>query len=118
MRLAATANARLSIVVLAGLTVAATSYVPWEELAESDSIFRTATRFADVEGHAVHYETPTEELARELESRTEPLALRHLAEARMRLGDPAAALAALEKWSAAEGAAAWAESARDRKSTV
>lgn len=98
--------------VLAAASLAATSYIPWEELTEADLVFDLSTRIADVEGHAVHYETPTEELAHALEVLREPLALRHLAEARKKLGDHAGAVAALEKWAAAEGPAAWAEAAR------
>lgn len=86
--------------------------IPWTDLTEADWVFALATRFASVDGHRVHYPTPTVELARLLEARSEASAQRHLAEARLELGDRAGALAAMEKWAAAQGAEAWAETAR------
>ncbi len=95
---------------LAVVGIAAT--VPWTELTEADWIYSLATRFSLVDGHRVHYPTPAAELAKLLEGRTETSALRHLADARMNLGDRKGALAAMEKWAAAEGAQAWDETAR------
>ncbi len=97
-----------------GLAVAgiAATQVPWTELTEADWVYALATRFSLVDGHRVHYPTPTAELAKLLEGRTETAALRHLADARMNLGDRKGALAAMEKWAAAEGAQAWDETAR------
>ena len=86
--------------------------IPWTDLTEADWVFALATRFASVDGHRVHYPTPTAELAKLLEARSEAAALRHLAEARLELGDRAGALAAMEKWAAAQGPEAWAETAR------
>ena len=86
--------------------------IPWAELTEADWSYGLATRFAQVEGHAVHYPTPPAELARLLEARGDAGALRELAEARAALGDPKGALAAMEQWAGREGAAAWAETAR------
>jgi len=93
---------RLLLVPLALVGVAASSELPWEEMTEADWVYAVATRFATVDGHRVHYPTPTAELAEALQARTEHAALRHLAEARRALGDLAGAEAALEKW--AEGA--------------
>ena len=97
----------------------ATSVLPWEDLTEGDWLYAVATRFALVDGHKVHYPTPTAELARLLEGRSDPAALRHLAEARLALGDRPGALETLERWAAAQearspeqGAQAWAETAR------
>ncbi|MBI3130190.1 MAG: hypothetical protein HYZ13_02425 [Acidobacteria bacterium] len=95
---------------LAAVGIAAT--VPWTELTEADWVYALATRFSLVDGHRVHYPTPSAELAKLLEGRGETSALRHLAEARMSLGDRKGALAAMEKWAAAEGAQAWDETAR------
>ncbi len=93
--------------------------MPWEDMTPADWIYSVATRFAAVDGHQVHYPTPTPELARLLEGRKEAAALRHLAEAKLALGDRAGALAAMGKWSEAEaasspiaGAEAWAETSR------
>ena len=93
--------------------------LPWEDMTPVDWIYSVATRFAIVDGHQVHYPTPTTELARLLEGRKEAGALRHLAEAKLALGDRAGAMASMEKWSEAEGAVspaagaeAWAETAR------
>lgn len=94
---------------LAGTTA---TRIPWAELTEGDWIYALATRFATVDGHRVHYPTPPVELARLLEARTEAAALRHLAEAKLELGDRPGALAAMEKWAASQGASAWAETAR------
>jgi len=102
---------RLALLPIALLGVAAGPFLPWEDMTETDWIYGLATRFATVDGHRVHYPTPTSELAAALESRSEPAALRHLAEARMELGDRASAIAALEKWAEAEGPLAWAEAA-------
>ena len=76
---------------LAGTTA---TRIPWAELTEGDWIYALATRFATVDGHRVHYPTPPVELARLLEARTEAAALRHLAEAKLELGDRPGALAA------------------------
>lgn len=86
--------------------------IPWEDLTEGDWLYPLATRVAAVDGHRVHYPTPPAELAKLLEGHREKAALRHLAEARLSLGDRAGALAAMERWAAAEGPAAWAETAR------
>jgi predicted Zn-dependent protease len=107
-----TRRTRAVLVPLALLGVAASSYVPWEDLTEADWLYAVATRVATVDGHRIHYPTPTAELAKALETRSETAALRHLAEARRELGDLAGALAALERWAEAEGAEAWAEAAR------
>ncbi len=96
-----------------GLVAAAASTVPWEDLTESDWLYAVATRFDLVEGHQVHYPTPTAELVKALEGRQESGALRQLADARLALGDRAGALAAMEKWANAEQSGdAWAEAAR------
>ncbi|MBK8793355.1 MAG: hypothetical protein IPN59_09390 [Holophaga sp.] len=58
------------------------------------------------------YPTPTAELAKLLEGRTESAALRHLADARLNLGDRKGALAAMKQWATREGAQAWDETAR------
>ncbi len=100
-----------AVVGFAALGIAATQ-VPWTELTEADWIYGLATRFSQLEGHQVHYPTPTAELARLLEGRQETAALRHLAEARLNLGDRKGALEAMERWAQAEGAAAWDETAR------
>ncbi|MBI4911165.1 MAG: hypothetical protein HY823_00360 [Acidobacteria bacterium] len=94
---------------LAGTTA---TKVPWTEFTEADWIHGLATRFATVDGHRVHYPTPPAELAKLLETRSESAALRHLAEARLELGDRPGALTAMERWASAEGPAAWAETAR------
>lgn len=103
----------------AALGILGASPLPWSDMTPADWIYAVATRFTAVDGHTVHYPTPTAELAKLLEGRKEAGAWRHLAEARMGLGDRAGALAALEQWCAAEGAAspgagaeAWAETAR------
>jgi tetratricopeptide (TPR) repeat protein len=107
-----TRRAPLLALVPLGLLGLGAGYVPWEDLTEEDWLFAVATRFAVVDGRKVHYPTPTAELAAALEARTETAALRHLADARLALGDRAGAVAALEKWAEAEGPAAWAEAAR------
>ncbi len=111
--------ALLFLLALGAIGAMGASHLPWEDMTSADWIYSVATRFATVDGHLVHYPTPTAELARLLEGRKEAGALRHLAEAKLSLGDRAGALAAMEKWSEAEGAAspaagaqAWAESAR------
>lgn len=95
------------------------SPLPWSDLTPADWLYAVATRFATVDGHTVHYPTPTAELAKLLEGRKEAGAWRHLAEARLALGDRAGALLAMEKWSEAEGAVsatagaeAWRDTAR------
>lgn len=96
-----------------GIVAAAAATVPWEDLTESDWLYAVATRFDLVEGHQVHYPTPTAELVKALEGRQESGAWRQLADARLALGDRAGALAAMEKWAGAEGTGdAWAEAAR------
>ncbi len=104
----------LHAAAVVGLAVAgiAATQVPWTELTEADWIYALATRYSLVEGHRVHYPTPTAELARLLEGRSETAALRHLADARLNLGDRQGALAAMEKWASAEGPQAWDETAR------
>ena len=101
----------VAVVGLAAVGIAATQ-VPWTELTEADWVYALATRFSLVDGHAVHYPTPTAELARLLEGHKETAALRHLADARLNLGDRKGALAAMEAWAATEGARAWDETAR------
>ncbi|MBL0311637.1 MAG: hypothetical protein IPP78_02765 [Holophagaceae bacterium] len=110
---------RPAILLLIALGSLGASRLPWEDMTPADWIYSVATRFADVDGHQVHYPTPTPELARMLEGRKESGALRHLAEAKLALGDRAGALATMEKWSEAEGALspkagaeAWAETSR------
>jgi hypothetical protein len=105
------AGRRLLLVPLALLGVAASSELPWEDMTEADWVYGVATRFATVDGHRVHYPTPTAELAEALQARTEHAALRHLAEARRALGDLAGAEAALEKWAEGAGSPAPGESA-------
>ncbi|HJV89185.1 MAG TPA: hypothetical protein VJ623_02680 [Holophagaceae bacterium] len=97
-----------------GLAVAgiAATQVPWTELTEADWVYSLVTRFSLVDGHPVHYPTPTAELTKLLEGRAETSALRHLADARLNLGDRKGALAAMEQWATAEGAQAWDETAR------
>ena len=104
----------LRSIVALGLAVVGISatQVPWTELTEADWVYALATRFSLVDGHRVHYPTPTAELAKQLEGRSESAALRHLAEARLNLGDRKGALAAMEKWATLEGAQAWDETAR------
>ncbi len=110
---------RPALLLLLALGALGATRLPWEDMTPADWVYAIATRFATVDGHAVHYPTPTAELARLLEGRSEAGALRHLAEARLALGDRPGALAAMEKWSSAEGAAApaagaqaWAATAR------
>ncbi len=100
------------VLPLALVGLAASPYVPWEELTESDWVYSLATRQSTLDGREVHYPTPTRELSDALQARTETAALRHLADARLALGDRAAALQALQRWAAAEGAPAWADAAR------
>jgi hypothetical protein len=92
--------------------LAAPGLLPWENATETDWIYPVVTRFATVEGHRVHYPTPTVELAAALEARSETPALRHLAEARLALGDRKGAVVVLERWAEATGPEAWAEAAR------
>lgn len=106
------ASGRRALLLAFPLAVAGATRIPWADLTEADWIYALATRFAVVDGHRVHYPTPTVELARLLEARAEPAALRHLAEARLELGDRPGALAAMERWAAAQGPQAWAETAR------
>jgi len=104
----------LSAALFAGAAglVAAKAPVAWEDLTEADWLYGIATRFAEIDGHRVHYPTPTAELVPLLEQRSEAEAKRHLADARLALGNRAGAVAALEAWATAEGPAAWAEAAR------
>ncbi|MFN7955630.1 MAG: hypothetical protein U0610_28205 [bacterium] len=83
--------------------------IPWVDQTEADWIYGVTTRFADVDGHRVHYPTPTAELAAQLAARAEPDALRHLADARLALGDRAGAIEAIRRWGAARGPWAWAD---------
>ncbi len=101
----------LAILPLAAAAVGA-STLPWEEMTQADLFYDAMTRIAIVDGHEVHYATPSAELARLLEARSEPEAWRQLAEARFALGERKAALAALERWARATGPAAWDEAAR------
>ena len=107
----------LVLIPLCLVGLAAAGPVSWENLTEADWLYKVATRFARIEGHEVHYPTPTAELAALLAQSRERDALRHLAEARRELGDMAGAEAALTSW--AQGAAdetgkaqAWDEVAR------
>jgi len=98
------------------MALVGTGRVAWEDLKETDWIYGLVTRFAQVEGHQVHYPTPPAELVRILEGRKESGALRHLAEARLALGDRKGALIAMQQWAQAEGtqgqgAQAWSETA-------
>jgi hypothetical protein len=88
--------------------------VPWEDLTESDWLYSVATRFALVDGHQVHYPTPTAELVKALEGRQGSGALRQLADARLALGDRKGALDAIQKWAEGGGGSgtAWDEAAR------
>ena len=83
--------------------VAFGAVVPWEELTEGDWLYAAATRFAQLEGHRVHYPTPTAELARLLEAGPDPAAPRHLADARLALGDRPGALDAMRRWAGDQG---------------
>jgi predicted Zn-dependent protease len=98
-------------VAAAGVALAAAP-VAWEDLSEADWLYPLATRFADLDGHRVHYPTPTVELVPLLEARSESAARRQLADARLALGDRAGAVAAITSWAEAEGPPAWAEAAR------
>ena len=80
-------RARILLLPLALLGMAASSELPWEEMTEAAWVYAAATRFATVDGHQVHYPTPTAELVDALQARSEHDALRHLAEARRALGD-------------------------------
>lgn len=91
---------------------AAGSTLVWEDLTPKDWLYSLATRIAKIDGHDVHYPTPTAELAKLLESRQEGAALRQLAEAKLSLGDRAGAFQALERWATGTGHTAWAEAAR------
>ncbi|HXC17007.1 MAG TPA: hypothetical protein VNV60_06150 [Holophagaceae bacterium] len=96
-----------------GIVAATAATVPWEDLTESDWLYSVATRFALVDGHQVHYPTPTAELVKALEGRQESGALRQLADARLALGDRKGALEAIQKWAGGEkSGAAWDEAAR------
>jgi hypothetical protein len=86
--------------------------IDWRDMLESDWIYAMATRFSQVDGGAVHYPTPTAELARLLEGRAEAAALRHLADTKLELGDRSGAWAAMSNWAGREGASAWRETAR------
>ncbi|MFN7972336.1 MAG: hypothetical protein U0166_08305 [Acidobacteriota bacterium] len=87
----------------------ASPLLSWDDLVPSDWLYALATRTSPIDGHDVHYPTPTEELAKALAGRKETAALRHLAEARWELGDRAGAIATYRRWADAEGAEAWAE---------
>ncbi len=105
--------APLLVVVLgAGGIAASRGDLSWDDMTEADWIYTLATRVSTVDGRAVHYPTPTAELAAALEARSEPSALRHLADTRRELGDRAGAVSALERWAETEGAEAWDEAAR------
>ena len=97
---------------LLAVAVASAAVIPWAELTEGDWLYAAATRFTLVDGHRVHYPTPTAELARLLEAGKDAAALRHLAEARLALGDRPGALEAMRRWAGDQGPAAWAEFAR------
>ena len=90
----------------------ASAPIAWEDLSESDWLYSLATRFADLDGHRVHYPTPTAELVPLLEQRVETAAKRQLADARLALGDRAGAIASIEAWAESEGPGAWADTAR------
>jgi hypothetical protein len=107
---------RLGLLLLLPLCVGgiavAKGDLSWDDVTEADWIYSVVTRTSTLDGHAVHYPTPTAELAAALEARPEPDALRRLADARRELGDRAGAIAALQRWAEAEGPEAWAEVAR------
>jgi hypothetical protein len=88
----------LAIGSAALLGASARPLIPWEDLSEVDWLYQLATRFSLLDSHRVHYKTPTAELATLLESRSEPEAQRHLAQAQMNLGQRDQALATIEKW--------------------
>jgi hypothetical protein len=94
------------------LGAAPRAMVAWEDLTEADWRFEIATRFSLLDTHRVHYKTPTAELATLLESRSEPEALRHLAQAQMDLGQREKALGTMERWAAASSSESWDEAAR------
>ncbi len=103
---------KVALAVVLPLAMVGATRIPWSDLTEADWMYSLATRFAMVDGHKVHYPTPTAELAKLLEARQESEALRHLADARLELGDRKGALASMEKWAEAEGPTAWADTAR------
>ncbi|MDR0499197.1 MAG: hypothetical protein LBH03_05630, partial [Holophagales bacterium] len=86
--------------------------IDWRDMLESDWIYAIATRFSLIDGKEVHYPTPTAELAQLLGASTESTALRHLAEARLELGDRKGAWDAMSGWAEREGALAWFEAAK------
>ena len=103
---------RRLLLPLLALGVAAAA-VPWEDLTPSDWLYALSTRFTVVEGHQVHYPTPTAELAKALEASPQTDALRQLADARLALGDRKGALDALQSWAQKTGSGeAWSEAAR------
>ena len=102
----------LGLAAAAAGLAAANAPLTWDDLTPADWLYDVATRFAEVDGHRVHYPTPTAELARQLEARAEVEAKRHLADARLALGDRAGAVTAIEAWAEAGGAQAWADAAR------
>ena len=109
---------RLLIPLLSLGLVGAAATVPWEDLTPADWLYSISTRFAFVDGHQVHYPTPTAELAKALEGRQESGALRQLADAKLALGDRKGAVEAIQKWAGLEsqsGSAAagqaWSETA-------
>jgi len=109
---------RTGVLTLAGallLGAAPRPMLTWEDLTEIDWLYEIATRFSLVDNHRVHYKTPTAELATLLDARTEPEALRHLAQAQMDLGQREKALATMDRWAAADSSnsgSGWDEAAR------
>jgi hypothetical protein len=109
---------RIAAFGLAGalfMGAAAQPIVSWDDLTEVDWLFSLATRFSLLDGHKIHYKTPTAELASLLEARPEADALRHLAQAQMDLGQREKALATIEKWATSatdSKGAAWDEAAQ------
>jgi hypothetical protein len=101
----------LSAIALPLLLIGA-GKIDWRDMLESDWIYGIATRFSPIDGNEAHYPTPTAELARLLETSAESAALRHLAEAKLALGDRKSAWAAMSGWAEREGASAWFEAAR------
>ncbi|MCI4354757.1 MAG: hypothetical protein L3K06_05265 [Thermoplasmata archaeon] len=102
----------LLLPVCAGGIAVAKGDLSWDDMTQADWTWSVATRVSTVDGRAVHYPTPTAELATALEARPEPDALRRLADARRELGDRPGAIATLEKWAEVQGPEAWAEAAR------
>ncbi|HTL97821.1 MAG TPA: hypothetical protein VL181_03350 [Holophagaceae bacterium] len=106
-------NRKRLLPLLALCLAAAAAAVPWEDLTPADWLYALSTRFTLVEGHQVHYPTPTAELAKALAASSQTDALRQLADARLALGDRKGALDALQSWAQKTGSGeAWAEAAR------